>query len=146
MVATPRFSTRAIPLDATIVLRVAGPDAADGTHAHAVEVRAGLRGIALEVAMQGALALRGGQLVVRPREMVHADVKIPCAQKSLEARAKDPEFLHSFGQPRGQRALLLTQPRDMRVAEHGHAVRRERDHLLDCVGESLGGLQREAVD
>jgi hypothetical protein len=34
----------------------------------------------------------------------------------------------------------------MGVAEHRHAVRIERDHLLDGLRKALGGLQRQAVD
>ena len=56
------------------------------------------------------------------------------------------EFFHAFRKPRGQRALLLAQPGHVRVAEHGHAIRRDGHHLLYGVREALGGLQRQAID
>jgi hypothetical protein len=36
--------------------------------------------------------------------------------------------------------------RNVRIAEHGHAIGSQRDHLFHGMGKSLGGLQRQAVD
>ena len=64
----------------------------------------------------------------------------------MQAAAEDAEFFHAFGQVRGEGALLLAQPGHVRVAEHGHAVGSEGQHLVDGARESLGGLVRQAVD
>ena len=47
---------------------------------------------------------------------------------------------------RGERTLLLLEPRYVRVAEHRDAVGREREHLLDRGLKRFGGLMRQAVD
>ena len=60
MVAMPRRSRLFRRTGLAIVLRVGILDAADGADAHAVEVCARFGGIALKVAMQGAIALRDG--------------------------------------------------------------------------------------
>ena len=83
-----------------MILRVSGSDAADGADAHAVKIGAGLGGVALEIAMQRAVALGDGQFIVRPREMVHADVLIAGVQKTFEAGAEDAEFFHALGEMR----------------------------------------------
>ncbi len=81
-----------------IVLRVGAADAADGADAHAVKVGAGFGGVALKIAVQGAVALGDGQLVVGLGEMVHADVLIAGAEEFLEAGGEDAELFHALGQ------------------------------------------------
>ena len=71
---------------------------ADRADAHAVEVGAGFRGVALKIAVQRAIVLRDGQLVAGQREVVHADVEVAGAEKFLEAGAEDAEFFHALGQ------------------------------------------------
>ena len=78
--------------------------------------------------------------------MVHSDVDVSGIEKPFEPGAKDAELLGSFGQVRGKCALLLFEPRHVRVAEHGHAVGREREHLVDGVLEAGGRLIRQTVD
>jgi hypothetical protein len=46
----------------------------------------------------------------------------------------------------GERALLLFEPRDVGVAEHGDAVGRKADDLIDGVSETFAGLIGKAVD
>ena len=75
---------------------------ADRADAHAVEVGAGLRGVALKIAVQRAILLRDGQLVAGPREVVHADVEVAGVEKTFEAGAEDAEFFHAFRQMRLQ--------------------------------------------
>ena len=62
--------------DVAEILGVDVLDAADGGDAHAVEVGAGFGGVALEIAMEGAIALGDRQFVVFLGEVVHADVEI----------------------------------------------------------------------
>ena len=90
--------------------------------------------------------LRDGQFVAGAREVVHADVKVARAEKAFETSAKDAEFFHSFRQVRFERALLLLQPGHVRVAEHGDAIGRERQSLVNRVLETFRGLVGQAVD
>ena len=46
----------------------------------------------------------------------------------------------------GERALLLFQPRHVRVAKERYAVRRERYDLFDRMGKAFHGLVRKAID
>ncbi len=78
--------------------------------------------------------------------MVHADVEIARVQKSFEAGAKNPEFLAAFRQVRGECALLLLQPGHVRVAEHRHAIGRERQHLINRGLKLCSGLVGQSVD
>ena len=77
------FDALAVGSDVAVVLRVARADAADRADAHAVQIGAGLRRVALKIAVQRALALRHGQFVIRPREMVHADVLVSGVEKTV---------------------------------------------------------------
>ena len=75
MVAMPRRSTASVQRgNVAIVLGVGVFEAADGADAHAVEVGAGLGGVALKIAVQGAIVLGDGEFVVGLGEVVHADV------------------------------------------------------------------------
>src|SRR6185437_9657784 len=128
------------------ILRVGFADGADRAHAHAVKIGSRLGGIALKISVQSAIALGGRKLVSRAREMVHPNVNVSGSQESFEAGAKDAELLGSFRQVRRKRALLFFQPGDVRVTEHGHAIRRESEHLIDGVLEASCGLMRQSVN
>ena len=78
------------------VLDVVLADRADRAHSEPDQVGAGLRRVALEVAVERAVAARARELVVGPREVVHADV--------LEARVREPR-------ERGAEDLELRRPR-----------------------------------
>ncbi len=97
------FPGRNIP----VILRVGVLNAADGGDAHAVEVGAGLGGVALKIAVQGTVLLRNGELVSGLGEVVHADVEIAGFEKLEQAHAEDFEFFHAFREMRGERALLF---------------------------------------
>src|SRR5260370_1202466 len=129
-----------------VILRVGILNAADGGDAHAVEVGARFGGVALKIAMQRAVLLRNGEFVPRLREMVHADVEIPGLEKFEQAYTKDLEFLHAFRQVRCEKALLLLQPRHVRVAEEGNAIRGEFKNLIHGVGKSVRRLVGKAVN
>ena len=93
--------------DVAMVLRVGVSDAADGGDAHAVEVGAGLGGVALKIAVQRAILLRDGQFVAGFREVVHADVEVAGVEKFDEAGAENFEFFHAFGQMAWRRRLAV---------------------------------------
>src|ERR1700685_1197976 len=80
------------------ILRVSIAHGTDRAHAHPIKVRASLRRVTHKISMQGAILLRGGEFVLRQREVVHPDVNVSGAQKSLEACAKDLKFLPAFRQ------------------------------------------------
>ena len=101
MVAMPRAATVfLIRRNLAAVLRVGLADRADRADAHAVEIGAGLGGVALKIAVQRAILLRDGEFVAGAGEMIHADVVVARAEKSFEARAEDPEFFLAFGEMR----------------------------------------------
>ena len=70
-----------------MILRVGVLERADGADAHAVKIGAGLGGIALKIAVQGALALRDGQFVAGLGEMIHADVLVAGARETSRGRS-----------------------------------------------------------
>src|ERR1700732_2348421 len=78
--------------------------------------------------------------------MVHADIEIARTEKFLESSSEDTEFLHPLRQMFLKRSLLLFQPGDVGVTEHGNAVWRERDRAVNRRPETGGGLVREAVN
>src|SRR5882762_7163471 len=136
------FPGRNIP----VILRVGVLNAADGGDAHAVEVGARFGGVALKIAVQRAILLRNGKLVARLGEVVHADVEIAGVEKLEQAHAEDFKFLHTFREMRGEGALLLLQPRNVRVAEEGNAIGSESKNLIHGVGKSVRRLVGKAVN
>src|SRR5579863_2408332 len=129
-----------------MVLRIRVLNSADGGDAHSVQVGAGLGGIALEVAVQGALALGDGQLVAGLREMVHADVQVSGLEKFEQPGAKNFKLLHTLREVGGEGALLFFQPRDMGVAEQSNPIGCQLHNLVDRVSEALRGLIGQAVN
>ena len=105
-----------------MILRVGVLDTADGRDTHAVKVGAGFRGVALEIAVEGAILLRNRELIAGLGEMIHADVEIAGVEEFGETHAKNFKFLHAFGKMRGEGALLFFEPGDVGVAEQGDAV------------------------
>src|SRR6266851_7003066 len=136
------FPGRNIP----VILSIGVLNAADGGDAHAVEVSARLGGVALKIAMQRAVSLRNGEFVARLCEVVHADVEIAGLEKREQANAEDLEFLHAFREVRGEGALLLLQPRHVRVAEESDAIRGESNNLIHGVGKRVCRLVGKAVN
>src|SRR6266851_7016930 len=136
------FPGRNIP----VILSIGVLNAADGGDAHAVEVSARLGGVALKIAVQRAVSLRNGEFVPGLCEVVHADVEIAGLEKLEQAHAEDLEFLHAFRQVRGEGALLLLQPRHVRVAEESDAIRGESNNLIHGVGKRVCRLVGKAVN
>ena len=81
--------------------------------------------------MQRPLALRHSQFVARLREVIHPYIEVAGLQKFLQPDAENLKLLHPFRQIHRKRALLLLQPRHMRIAEQRHAIRRKLHQLID---------------
>src|SRR6266403_875581 len=136
------FPRRNIP----VVLRIGVLNAADGGDAHAVEVGARFGGVTLKIAVQRAILLRNGELVPGPRKVVHTNVEIAGFEKLEQAHAEDLKFFHAFRKVRGEGALLLLQPRHVRIAEEGNAIRGESKNLIHGVGKCVCRLVGKAVN
>src|SRR5687768_5723339 len=78
--------------------------------------------------------------------MVHANVAKAGARKALDPRSEDLKFLHSLGNGIRERALLPLEPWDVGIAEHGNAVRLQRNHLVYGFEERVRRLMRKTVD
>src|SRR5690349_588186 len=129
-----------------LVLSVGAVEAADGGNTHAVEAGAGFRGITLKIAVQSAVLLRDGEFIARLGEVIHPDVEVASLDEFEQAGTEDFEFLHAFGQVRGEGTLLLFEPGDVGVAEEGDAVWRQREDLINSGCKAIGGLVRQAVN
>src|SRR6266478_470833 len=129
-----------------VILRVGVLNAADGGNTHAVEVGARFGGVALKIAVKRAILLRNGKFVPRLRKVVHADVEIAGLEKLEKAHAEDLKFFHAFREVRREGALLLLQPRHVRVTEEGNTIRGESKNLIHGVSKSVSGLVGKAVN
>ena len=69
-----RGYSRFVSGDLTPILRIRFANRANRAHAHAVQIGAGFRRVALEISVQSAVLLGDSQFVSGAREMVHADV------------------------------------------------------------------------
>ena len=97
--------------------------------------------------MQFAFTLRDRELVIRLGEMVHADVDVARAGQSFDRKLED----RKLGFRRWELGLVdaplrFEQVRHVGVAVQGDAVRRRRDHLLQCRIEAPRRLAGEPVD
>lgn len=75
-----------------MVLAVTIVNHADRSNTEPHKVAGGTRQVALEVATQRSLPLRDGQIVVRAREMIHADVHVTRDGQLFDRELKDGEF------------------------------------------------------
>src|SRR5690348_2514583 len=73
--------SKAVVVEALPVLVVRRAYPTNRRNAETDQVALGTGRIALEVALQPALALRHGELVVRPREVIHANVQVALARQ-----------------------------------------------------------------
>ena len=51
-------------------------DLRNRAHAEGINVRVAARAVTVEISLQGFVALRHGEFVVRSREMIHADIEV----------------------------------------------------------------------
>src|ERR1700722_10900183 len=78
--------------------------------------------------------------------MVHADVKVAGLNKFHQAGAEDFKFLHAFRQMSGEGALLLFEPRDMRIAEQRDTVGLQLKNLVYSVAKTFRRLIRQTIN
>src|SRR4029077_3305299 len=102
--------------------------------------------IPLKIAVQCALLLRNCQLIFRLREVIHTDIQISGFEKLEQTGAKNLKLLHAFRQMPRKRALLFFEPRHVRIAEQGHAVRGQLQNLVNRMRESLRALIGQSVN
>ena len=129
------------------VLAVGIAHLADGGDAEADHVAVGVGGVALEVALQGAVLPGQGQLVVGQGEVVHADVDVAGGGQASDGELEQLELAlrrrHVLG---ANQALGLEQLRQVGIAVGGDAVRTQGDDLVEGGIEAGHRLQRQAVD
>ena len=128
-------------------LGVAIADLADRAHAESDQVELCVRGITLEVAVQGAVAQRLHQVVLRQREVVHTDVLVAAAGKELDRARQQRELLGGRGH-----VLVADQPlraehlRQVRIAVGRNAIRLGLHDGFQRVSEARRGLLGQPVD
>ncbi|MNZ69177.1 hypothetical protein D3C78_874690 [compost metagenome] len=129
------------------VLAVQVTDLADGRHAEADQVAMAVRGVTLEIALQGRFFLGDGQFIVGQGEMVHADVAITGGGQLLDGALKHFQL---FG--RRRQVVAVDSPLrhealgQVGVVEHRKAVGLQADDFFDSAVEVFGGLLGQAVD
>src|SRR4051812_2442338 len=130
-----------------LVLVIRRADGADRRYAEADEIALRLRRIALEVALQPPLALRDGEIVVGPREVVHADIEIAGAREPAQGKGQDLQARLRRRQIGRHDAPLWLEPfGQVRVGIKRDAIRVERDHAVEGAAEAVEGLLRQTVD
>lgn len=129
------------------VLAVAHADGADGRDAAGDQVGFGMRRIALEIAVQPALALRDRQFVLWLGEMIHADIDIAGVVQAADAQRQHVELGVGAGQVVFvDAALRLEQVRQVRVMVDGDAVGIGFDDLRQRPVDRHHRLLRQPVD
>src|SRR5262245_46759199 len=79
-----------------MILRICSANVTDGAHAESKEVRFGVCCISLKVTMKATVVTRSDQRIVRPSEVVHADVLVSRSRQPFDGIDEELEFLH-FG-------------------------------------------------
>src|SRR5579864_8800828 len=105
------------------ILTEALADVTDGAYSEADQIAPRMRRVAHEVALQLAGFLSAHQLIVREREMIHADVAIASGGQLLDREPQQLEPLRGTRQRGGIDATLrLEQPGKVRIAVHRQAI------------------------
>ena len=129
------------------VLAVGCPHTANGRYAQTDQIAVRLRAVALEVAVQAALALGHGQCVGGQRKVVHAHVHIPSIHESIERARQHGELARARGQLRRDDATLRLETLwQVRIGIQRDAVGPQLRHLGQRAVKRLGRLARQAVD
>ena len=136
-----------IGLELFLVLGVGITDHADGGDPQPQQIAITLSGIALEVAVQLALALRHCQLVIGFGKMVHTDELVTLTGQEGDGVLQHGQLLlrrrhiHLF-----QLALGSKATRQMGIVEDGEARRIRLEHLFQRMVEAGTILMRQAID
>ena len=144
---TERLHLGVIGLEILLILGVGIPHHADGRDPQPQQIAIPLGGIALEVAMQLALALGHRQFVIGLGEVIHADELI-----TLTGEEGDGVLQHGQLLPGGRHVFLLQlvlggeAARQVGIVEDGEAGWIRLENFLQGVVEALPVLVRQAVD
>jgi hypothetical protein len=95
-----------------------------GGDAQAEKVRFGMRGVALEIAMQRVGSQRGGQGIAGPGEMIHADLDVARTCQGINDADQEAKLLFFGGKIPVQSLLLTLHCRHMGITEGGDPVGR----------------------
>ena len=129
------------------VLTVAVADLADRGDAKADKIAVRMGGVTLEVALQSAIFPGQRQLIIRQREVIHADVDIAGFGQAPNGQLEKLELAlrrrHVF---RADQPLGLEQLRQVGIAVGGDAVGPQGDDLAQGGVEAGHRLQRQAID
>lgn len=129
------------------ILAVDVADVADGGDAQADQVAVGLGAVALEVAVQAALAFGDGQRIARQGKVVHAHVVVAGGIKGGQCAREHGNFACGAGQfDDVDAALGLEALGQVGVGVQGDAVGAQFGHLGQGAVERGGGLPRQSVD
>ena len=129
------------------VLHERARDVTDGRDAETDHIGRRLGGVAHEVAMEPPRRRRTGELVVRQREVIHADLHVAGRQEPVHHFSEQLQL----ALPRRQRCgvdplLVAADPRHVRVRIRGHAIRPHRHDGVDRAAERVACLQRQPVN
>src|SRR5579883_2099626 len=103
--------------------------------------------VAHEVAMQPAGLLGAREVVLRPGEMVHADVTVAGGAEPVDRELEERDARGGVRKRLAvDVALRLEEPRHVRIAVDREPVRTYRDNGIERAPESLQGLMRQSVD
>src|SRR3972149_7583304 len=106
------------------VLRITVAGLADGRDAHPHAVTTGMGGIPLKITMQGTVLLGNGQFIIRPGEMVHADIYISLHDEIVDRLLQNTEFFISPGQiMRAYLALCFEYMRQVCIVVNSETIR-----------------------
>jgi hypothetical protein len=106
-----------------------------------------LQGVALEVALQAALALGHRQVIVGQHVVIHADVAVArVLQRGADHLCQHQLFLRFRQRQAIDGALWQEALRQVRIVVAGDAVRAQADHLAQGLAHAAVVLVRQAVD
>ncbi len=129
------------------VLRVAIAHRTDGGDAHANQIAVGMGGITLKIAVQSTFPLGDGQFIIRPCEMIHADVDVTGIGQLAGGHVKNLQFYFRRRQfVHFDAALGLEDLRQVGIVENGQAIRADLDDPVQGGRETFTGLMRQPVD
>ena len=118
------------------VLLVALGEITNGGHAKSVQITARLGRIALEIALQGAVALGHGELIRSLREVIHPNIPISGRGQLFRRGNEHIDLLFHRGQCLlGDDLLMRLQPRDMGVMKDCQTIGVKQQNLAHRLPE-----------
>src|SRR5579883_3186509 len=131
----------------SMVLAEAIAEMADRAHSQADEVAIGMSRVAHEVAMQLPRCLGAGEVIVRPREMIHADVTVSRCTQPVDRQPEERDARRrSRKRLRIDLSLRSEQPWHMGIAVDREPVGIRRDDRVQRPREPIQRLVRQPID